>query len=63
MIRGGGSMMGRREIGQGQFFYSFDLDKVVPPDHLVRQINALLDLSWIIWALSRQNRQYHIGGG
>ena len=56
-------MMGRREIGQGQFFYSFDLDKFVPLDHLVRQINAVLDLSWIIWALSRQNRQYHIGGG
>jgi hypothetical protein len=28
-------MMGRRENGQGQFFYSFDLDEVVPPDHLV----------------------------
>jgi hypothetical protein len=32
-------MMGRREGGQGQFFYSFDLDKVVPPDHLIRQID------------------------
>jgi hypothetical protein len=31
-------MMGRRESGQGQFFYSFELDEVVPPDHLVRQI-------------------------
>ena len=40
-------MMGRREDGQGQFFYSFDLDKVVPPDHLVRQIDGLLDLSWV----------------
>jgi transposase len=30
-------MMGRRQVGQGQFFYAFDLDKVVPPDHLVRQ--------------------------
>lgn len=30
-------MMGRREGGQDQFFYSFDLDKVVPADHLVRQ--------------------------
>src|SRR3954470_10147428 len=40
-------MMGRREDGQGQFFYSFDLDKVVPPDHLVRQINGLLDLGWV----------------
>jgi transposase len=40
-------MMGRREGGQGQFFYSFDLDKVVPPDHLVRQVEAVLDLSWV----------------
>src|ERR1043166_7775564 len=40
-------MMGRREDGQGQFFYSFDLDKVVPPDHLVRQIDGLLDLGWV----------------
>jgi transposase len=40
-------MMGRRKNGQGQFFYAFDLDKVVPPDHLVRQINCLLDLNWV----------------
>ena len=40
-------MMGRREDGQGQFFYSFDLDEVVPPDHLARQIDAVLDLSWV----------------
>ena len=40
-------MMGRRENGQGQFFYAFDLDKVVPPDHLVRQIDGFLDLSWV----------------
>src|SRR5258708_27533886 len=40
-------MMGRREVGQGQFFYEFDLDKVVPPDHLVRQIDGVLDLSWV----------------
>jgi transposase len=40
-------MMGRRENGQGQFFYAFDLDEVVPPDHLVRQIECLLDLSWV----------------
>jgi transposase len=40
-------MMGQREDGQGQFFYSFDLDKVVPPEHLVRQINGVLDLSWV----------------
>jgi transposase len=40
-------MMGRQEDGQGQFFYSFDLDKVVPPDHLVRQIDGVLDLGWV----------------
>jgi transposase len=40
-------MMGRRESGQIQFLYAFDLDKVVPPDHLVRQIDGVLDLSWV----------------
>jgi transposase len=40
-------MMGRREDRQGQFFYEFNLDAVVPPDHLVRKIDALLDLSWV----------------
>ena len=40
-------MMGRRGDGQGQFFYSFDLDEVVPANHLVRQIDGILDLSWV----------------
>ncbi len=40
-------MMGRQGDGQGQFFYAFDLDKAVPPDHLVRQIGGILDLSWV----------------
>src|ERR1700752_4856714 len=40
-------MMGRQERGQGQFFYAFNLDEVVPPDHLVRQIDGVLDLSWV----------------
>ena len=39
--------MGRREGGQEQFFYAFDLHKVVPPDHLVRQIDSVIDLSWV----------------
>ena len=34
------TMMGRRERGQGQLFYEFNLDEVVPPDHLARQIDA-----------------------
>ena len=39
--------MGRRKNGQGQFFYAFNLDEVVPPDHLVRRIDEVLDLSWV----------------
>jgi transposase len=45
-------MMGRLRDGQGQFFYTFDLDKVVPPNHLVRQIDGVLDLSWVRKELS-----------
>src|SRR5438067_5088051 len=40
-------MMGWREDNQVQFLYAFNLDKVVPPDHLVRQIDGVLDLSWV----------------
>lgn len=40
-------MKARREGEQGQFFCVFSLDEVVPPDHLVRQIDAALDLSWM----------------
>ncbi len=40
-------MMGRRNQHQGQLFYEFHLDEAVPDDHLVRQIRALLDLSWV----------------
>lgn len=39
--------MGRQEDEQRQFFYVFDLDEVVPPDHLVRQIDDVLDLGWV----------------
>jgi transposase len=40
-------MMGRLESYQDQFFYNFCLDDVVPADHLVRRIDAVLDLSWL----------------
>src|ERR1700744_4149595 len=40
-------MMGRRERGQSQFFYAFDIDKAVQADHLVRQIDGVLDLDWV----------------
>ena len=40
-------MMGRSERDQGQLFYSFCLEEVVPDDHLAREIAAVLDLSWV----------------
>jgi transposase len=40
-------MMGRLNHDQGQLFYSFSLEEVVPDDHLVRKIAAVLDLSWV----------------
>src|SRR4029453_8356150 len=40
-------MMGRLKHDQRQLFYSFCLEEVVPDDHLVRDISAVLDLSWV----------------
>jgi len=40
-------MMGRVNHDQRQLFYSFNLEEVVPDDHLARQIAAVLDLSWV----------------
>jgi transposase len=40
-------MMGRLNRDQKQLFYSFRLHDVVPDDHLVRAIAAVLDLSWV----------------
>ena len=40
-------MMGRLKRDQGQLFYSFCLDDVVPNDHRAREIAAVLDLSWV----------------
>jgi transposase len=45
-------MMGRSKQDQGQLFYSFDLDAAVPDDHLVREIAAVLDLSWAHYELA-----------
>lgn len=38
-------MMGEKSGGQGQLFYQFNLDEMVPADHLLRKIDAVLDLS------------------
>src|SRR6188472_1736849 len=40
-------MMGQLKSEQTQLFYQFKLDDVVPEDHLVRKIDAALDLSWL----------------
>jgi transposase len=40
-------MMGRLKSDQAQLFYEFRLGDAVPEDHLVRKINAALDLSWL----------------
>jgi transposase len=40
-------MMGRLNRDQGQLFCSFSLDEAVPDDQLVREVAAVLDLSWV----------------
>ena len=37
--------MGCKDNPQSPLFYSFDLDEVVPQDHLLRKIDRFLDLS------------------
>jgi hypothetical protein len=55
-------MMGQLNHDQGQLFYSFCLEDVVPDDHLVREIAAVVDLSWLHAELSPErcahNRPY-----
>jgi transposase len=46
-------MMGQRKHEQEQLFYSFRLDDAVPEDHPVREIAAVLDLSWVYADLAR----------
>jgi len=38
-------MMGDPPTPQGQFFYAFNLDEKVPQEHLLRQIDGVIDLS------------------
>ena len=40
-------MMGEPVGRQERLFYEFDLEEMVPADHLLRRINAVLDLSWL----------------
>ena len=45
-------MMGEQLGRQERLFYEFDLDEVVPGDHLLRRIDGVLDLSWLRRELS-----------
>ena len=40
-------MMGSPVGRQDRLFYEFDLEDMVPSDHLLRRIDAVLDLSWL----------------
>ncbi len=40
-------MVGPAVGQQDRLFYEFDLDDRVPADHLLRRIDAVLDLSWV----------------
>jgi transposase len=40
-------MMGEPVGRQDRLFYEFDLEEMVPDDHLLRRIDAVLDLSWL----------------
>ena len=38
-------MMGEQIGAQGRFFYDFNLEEQIPQDHLLRQIDGVLDLN------------------
>ena len=40
-------MMGEPLGRQDRLFYEFDLEDMVPADHLLRRIDTVLDLSWL----------------
>ena len=40
-------MMGPAVGGQDRLFYEFNLEERIPADHLLRRIDAVLDLSWL----------------
>ena len=40
-------MLGERVGQQDRLFYEFDLDDRIPTDHLLRRLDAVLDLSWL----------------
>ncbi len=53
-------MMGEPVGRQDRLFYEFDLEDMVPGDHLLRRIDGALDLSWL--TLAKMKAHYsHLG--
>ena len=48
-------MMGERTVAQEALFYSFNLERHVPADHLLRSIDRFVDLSGI-----REHLHFHL---
>jgi transposase len=46
------AMMGR-QVGEAQLFYILSVDRHVPADHLLRRVDAVLDLSFIRTSLAQ----------
>ena len=42
-----GAMLGERLVRQDRLFYDICLEDRVAPDHLVRRLDAVLELSWL----------------
>ncbi len=36
-----------RQVERAQLFYEFSLERHVPADHLLRRLDAALDLTWL----------------
>ncbi|SCA55694.1 hypothetical protein MTBPR1_110133 [Candidatus Terasakiella magnetica] len=51
-------MLGAQVGQQDRLFYKFNLEDVVPKDHLVRKLDAVLDLSWLRSELSPFYKSY-----
>jgi transposase len=57
--QGIGAVLGASGGRQDRLFHEFDLETVVPADHLLRRIDAALDLSWLGGEMRR--RYSHLG--
>ena len=50
-------MMGRQDRDQGQLFYEFNLDEVIPKGHLLRRMNVFV--TGVLTDLHQQLRPFY----